>query len=148
MEARQSGSAGPNGNVLPISRGLRPGNSRMPYCRLRVLRRRSTVVMSAIIRALTVSLILLLLVAACGSDDNGSTDTPSPTPAVTVPPGEFPPGVIEFARTLDEALARGNVDLVKRSRFSDYDCPNNFFPAPGPNCSQVPEGEGVKAIGI
>ncbi|MEO6198088.1 MAG: hypothetical protein ABIP58_08295, partial [Dehalococcoidia bacterium] len=70
------------------------------------------------------------------------------TPTAAVPTGEFPAGVKDFAHTLDRAFTQGDVDLVKFTSYSDWTCPNNYFPGAGPNCTQTDDGQGVKAIGI
>ncbi len=88
---------------------------------------------------------VLAIAAACGDDDAPS---PTPTAAATLPPGDIPAGVRDFASTLDRALTLGGVDLVKLTSYGSWSCPNNYYPAPGPNCTEAAEGEGVAAVDI
>ncbi len=65
-----------------------------------------------------------------------------------MPAGEFPSGVKDFARKLDQAFAQANIDLTKFTQFGDWQCQNNYFPAGGPNCEEASEGQGAKGIDI
>lgn len=102
--------------------------------------------------AAAVLLAVALVLASCGGG-GGATPTPSP-PAATaaspgpLPTGDFPGGLQDFARTLDKTFAQGALDLTKFTLFSDWSCPNNYFPAAGPACEQAAEGAAVKAIDI
>lgn len=84
--------------------------------------------------------LALLTFAGCG----GSNAKPSSTPAPS-PPAAF----LDFAAQIDQALTLGDTDLITgRTKFIGWICPNNYFPAPGPNCTKSAQGGGVNAIDI
>lgn len=85
------------------------------------------------------------LILACEDDPE---TPPTVTPTASLPSAEFPSGVEDFARTLDRAFSQGEIGLSKFTQYGDWSCPNNYFPAAGPNCVEAADGEGVKAIVI